>query len=100
MIDTETKVNYVKETRSKNFKDSSKLEGLNTKPYQYTIEDDRYNTMKNAYKTGQDDARDLEGTGVTADEMAATYTDDPELIQQYVNGWRYIEYLAGEEGAE
>lgn len=72
----------------------------NKKPYQYTKEDDRYNVMKNAYKTGQDDAKDLIGTGVTAEEMAVTYTDDPELIQQYTNGWRYIEHLAGEEGIE
>lgn len=72
----------------------------NKKPYQYTIEDDRYNTMKNAYKQGQEDARDLVGTGVSAHEMAVTYTDDEDLIQQYVNGWNYIEYLTNEEGIE
>lgn len=68
----------------------------NKKKYQYTIEDDRYSLMKTAYKTGQDDAKDLIGTGVSADEMAVTYTDDPDLIQQYVNGWNYIEHLKNE----
>lgn len=72
----------------------------NKKPYQYTIEDDRYSNMKTAYKTGQDDAKDLLGSGVTAQEMAEHYTDDPDLQQQYVNGWNYIEYLTNEEGIE
>lgn len=62
-----------------------------------TDEEDRYIRMKDLYKQGKKDARDLLGAGVTAGEMAEEYTDDPDLIQQYLNGWNYEVHVMSEE---
>jgi len=62
-----------------------------------TDEEDRYIKMKDFYKQGKKDARELLGAGVTAVEMAQEYTHDPDLIQQYLNGWNYEVIVMSEE---
>jgi hypothetical protein len=62
-----------------------------------TDEEDRYIKMKDMYKQGKEDACDLLGAGVTADEMVQQYTDDVDLIQQYLNGWNYQIHVMSEE---
>ena len=64
----------------------------------HTDEEDKYIKMKDLYKQGKVDAKDLLGSGVTADEMALQYTHDPELIQHYLNGWNYQVHCMSEEG--
>ena len=49
------------------------------------------------YKQGKQDARDLLGAGVTAGEMVLEYTDDEDLIHQYLNGWNYEVHVMSEE---
>ena len=56
--------------------------------------------MKDMYKQGKQDALDLLGSGVAGHDMALQYTDDPDLIQQYLNGWNYIIHINSEEGIE
>ena len=65
-----------------------------------TYEEDRYIKMKDMYKQGKQDALDLLGSGVAGHDMALQYTDDPDLIQQYLNGWNYIIHINSEEGIE
>lgn len=60
-------------------------------------EEDRYIKMKDMYKQGKQDAEDLLGSGVTGDQMAQEYTDDPDLIQQYLNGWNYVVHYSKED---
>ena len=62
-----------------------------------TDEEDRYIKMKDFYKQGKRDARDLLGSGVTADQMAQEYTHTEEYIQQYINGWNYEVHVMSEE---
>ena len=62
-----------------------------------TDEEDRYIKMKDMYKQGKQDARDLLGAGVTAGEMVLEYTDDEDLIHQYLNGWNYEVHVMSEE---
>lgn len=64
---------------------------------QYTDEEDRYIKMKDFYKQGKKDARDLLGAGVTADQMAQEYTLEEEYIRQYLNGWNYEVHVMSEE---
>ena len=68
---------------------------------QNTDEEDKYIKMKDFYKQGKKDCKDLylAGAGVTAHEMAQEYTHHEEYIQQYLAGWNYMLHLIdiGEE---
>ncbi len=60
-----------------------------------TDEEDKYIKMKDFYKQGKKDCKDLylAGAGVTAHEMAQEYTHHEEYIQQYLAGWNYMLHL-------